>query len=635
MTLGVCGLDTFDERGLLGVAFHPNYQQNGLLYTYTSEPTRHRPHPSDYPDGAIHPTTRTWSPSGGCSTWAACRRCVDPASRRELMRVNWPQFNHDGGDLAFGPDGKLYISMGDGGGADDADGQLFTSPGPRSRKTPTAPEAPIIGHQGNGNAQKLNMPLGKILRIDVNPPFTSGKEYGVPADNPFVNRPDALGEIWAFGFRNPFRFSFDQSKRSRSSSATSDRTTSRKWTSSSAAATTAGTARKERSSSTSTAACRTIGFASRDRDPSRTDCTIPQRPDRAVRHPPRGPLGHGRVRVSRPRDPELRGKYVFGDFSVLFKFPTGPHDYGRLFVIDPDREGSMTVRKISQLLVLPGGALSLALLGWGQDARGELYPLGNISGLPFPRPDLPVRCTTGRVIRLVPAPKTAAIKTTTAAIKMTTTAAIGTRRLTDVPATRIAPCRLPHPAGPAGAVRPRTMGETAMKLGISALLVAVAPGLAIAGFDDIVKARARITSCTDGTFVGTALLVERPSAEDVKVVDVFVTARGLTPGKHAVHIHEVGNCTPCSAAGSHLDLGPYGHNNPVTDNHPYHSGDLVNIEIRSRGTGSMSTTTNRIALSPDSPGPTFGTQPQHLRRRRQLDHHPCDARPLLPRPGRC
>jgi Cu-Zn family superoxide dismutase len=143
------------------------------------------------------------------------------------------------------------------------------------------------------------------------------------------------------------------------------------------------------------------------------------------------------------------------------------------------------------------------------------------------------------------------------------------------------------------------MGETAMKLGIFALLVAVAPGFAIAGFDDIVKAKARITSCTDGTFVGTALLVERPSSEDVKVVDVFVTARGLTPGKHAVHIHEFGNCTPCAAAGSHLDLGPYGHNTPVTANHPYHSGDLVNIEIRSRGTGRMSTTTNRIALSPD------------------------------------
>jgi superoxide dismutase, Cu-Zn family len=145
-----------------------------------------------------------------------------------------------------------------------------------------------------------------------------------------------------------------------------------------------------------------------------------------------------------------------------------------------------------------------------------------------------------------------------------------------------------------------------MKLGISALLVAVASGIAIAKSDDddIVKAKARITSCTDGSFVGTAVLVERPSTEGVKVVDVFVNARGLTPGKHAVHIHEVGNCggtPPCSAARSHLDLGPFGHSTPVTQNHPYHSGDLVNIEIGHRGTGSLHTTTNRIALSQDSP----------------------------------
>ena len=108
------------------------------------------------------------------------------------------------------------------------------------------------------------------------------------------------------------------------------------------------------------------------------------------------------------------------------------------------------------------------------------------------------------------------------------------------------------------------------------------------------KAKARITSCNDGTFVGTALLVERPSSEGVKVVDVFVKARRLTPGKHAVHIHEFGNCTPCTAAGSHCrDLGPHGHDVPVTENHPYHSGDLVNIEIGSRGSGSLSTTTSR------------------------------------------
>jgi hypothetical protein len=88
----------------------------------------------------------------------------------------------------------------------------------------------------------------------------------------------------------------------------------------------------------------------------------------------------------------LVGRYVFGDFSLLFKFPTGPHDYGRLFHIIP---GGAGLRDISQIQVLPGNALSMALLGWGQDASGELYAMGNINGVPFG--------TGGRVLKLVPA----------------------------------------------------------------------------------------------------------------------------------------------------------------------------------------------------------------------------------------
>jgi Cu-Zn family superoxide dismutase len=117
--------------------------------------------------------------------------------------------------------------------------------------------------------------------------------------------------------------------------------------------------------------------------------------------------------------------------------------------------------------------------------------------------------------------------------------------------------------------------------------------------DQIQSAKATITSCTDGSFVGTALLVERPSPERVKVIDLLVSVRGLSAGRHAVHIHEVGACTPCSAAGSHLDVGPFGNNLPVTANHPFHSGDLVNVRVGSEGRGVMTTSTSRIALSPD------------------------------------
>jgi Cu-Zn family superoxide dismutase len=92
-------------------------------------------------------------------------------------------------------------------------------------------------------------------------------------------------------------------------------------------------------------------------------------------------------------------------------------------------------------------------------------------------------------------------------------------------------------------------------------------------------------------------LQERPSAEGVKVVDVFVEiSRGLSPGTHAVHIHETGQCEPCAAAGGHFDPGPNG--NPSPDgNHPFHTGDLMNIVIDDRGRGTLLTTTSRMTLS--------------------------------------
>ncbi len=95
-----------------------------------------------------------------------------------------PQSNHNGGQLLFGPDGKLFVATGDGGGANDQ-------------------------HGARGNAQDLGSLLGKLLRID--PRARGGKPYTVPADNPFVGRSGARGEVWAYGLRNPWRFSFDRS----------------------------------------------------------------------------------------------------------------------------------------------------------------------------------------------------------------------------------------------------------------------------------------------------------------------------------------------------------------------------------------------------------------------------------------
>jgi Cu/Zn superoxide dismutase len=126
----------------------------------------------------------------------------------------------------------------------------------------------------------------------------------------------------------------------------------------------------------------------------------------------------------------------------------------------------------------------------------------------------------------------------------------------------------------------------------------VSAGGPVASSDDIVRARATINSCLDGSPVGSAALFEAPSTEGVKDVTIVLTTRNLPEGKHAVHIHEVGVCTPtCSAAGSHLDLGPFGNNVPVTANHPYHSGDLINVRVGSTGNGFMTHVTSRVALS--------------------------------------
>jgi Cu/Zn superoxide dismutase len=115
---------------------------------------------------------------------------------------------------------------------------------------------------------------------------------------------------------------------------------------------------------------------------------------------------------------------------------------------------------------------------------------------------------------------------------------------------------------------------------------------------EVRRATAEINSCSTGNAVGTAELIEAPSSEGIKNVTVLVSARNLTPGDHAVHIHEVGACTPtCAAAGSHLDLGPFGNNLPVTANHPFHSGDLVNMDVKANGRANMRHETSRIALS--------------------------------------
>ncbi len=115
------------------------------------------------------------------------RNLVDMTTRRELFRFDEPRFNHNGGTLAFGPDKMMYLSLGDGGGADDTGS----------------------GHGEIGNGQDPTNILGTIVRIDVDGSNSVNGQYGIPAENPFANNPELPDEIYAYGFRNPYRFSFD------------------------------------------------------------------------------------------------------------------------------------------------------------------------------------------------------------------------------------------------------------------------------------------------------------------------------------------------------------------------------------------------------------------------------------------
>jgi len=159
------------EQGLLGLAFSPDLASDRFFVNFT--------------DRSGNTVVARFRRSAGN------RLAADPASRVDLRWstgltfVRQPFANHNGGHLAFGPDGYLYVGLGDGGSGDDPD------------------------HR----AQDRNELLGKMLRIDVNVPDAQGAGFQVPADNPFVNVPGARPEIWAFGLRNPWRYTFDDPSR--------------------------------------------------------------------------------------------------------------------------------------------------------------------------------------------------------------------------------------------------------------------------------------------------------------------------------------------------------------------------------------------------------------------------------------
>lgn len=294
------------EEGLLGLAFHPNFSQNGCFYVnYT--------------------TTRL---SGTLQTVIAEYRAappgantVSPASELRLFTVDQPESNHNGGGLAFGGDGNLYIALGDGGGAGDQHGAI-------------------------GNGQDTATRLGKILRIHVDCTGT----FTVPADNPFFGQPSPTNEIWLYGLRNPFRFSFDSASGNlwigdvgQNSFEEVDRLTPQQGGAN------LGWRCREGAHdfNTSTANCQTATFVDPIFDYSHASG------DETVIG---GYVYHG-SNIS-----ALAGNYVFGDFIS-----------GRIWSLAQNSQGQW-VRTF--LVNAAGGDLA----GFGQDQNGELYVARYLSG---------------------------------------------------------------------------------------------------------------------------------------------------------------------------------------------------------------------------------------------------------------
>jgi len=352
VTLGIGGPGSFDERGLLGVAFHPDYQSNGLLYTYESHPVGPAADFSTMPAGES-PNHQTVITEWQVPNPADPNSVVDTNSAREILRIDQPQFNHDAGAMNFGHDDLLYIALGDGGAGDDQG----------------------VGHVPGGNGQDPTNILGTVIRIDPLGSNSANGAYGIPADNPFVGARGAnVEEIWAYGLRNPFRFSFDQ-------------VTGELWLADAGQndieevdlvgkgdnlgwPVKEGTFLFDMNGMDS-------GFVFQDSPGMPADMTDPV----AQYDHDEGVVVVGGFVYRGDRIPPLVGQYVFGEFARTFS------NDGRLFYLDDSNT-------ILEFNLVDQAGLGLSLLGFGQDADGEVYIMANGTGTPFEDTGVVLKITT-------------------------------------------------------------------------------------------------------------------------------------------------------------------------------------------------------------------------------------------------
>jgi glucose/arabinose dehydrogenase len=347
----------FDERGLLGLAFHPDYATNGRFFVRYGVPR----------DG--EPGEPCFDTSRGChsevlaeySVSVADANLADPASEIILFVIDQPQFNHDAGNVAFGPDGFLYFTLGDGGGAHDGLADSPPSHGP-------------IGH-----GQNIETALGAILRIDVDSPPQAPLAYAIPPDNPFVGQPGA-DEIYAYGMRNPYRFSFDDGPGGDGRLFLAD----------------VGQNLFEEINIVENGG--NYGWVIREGfhcfdpfDPRNPPATCPDTgplgeplldPIAEYAHPSSGFIPQGGITViggfvyRGSRSPSLVGKYLFGDFAQEFVVPSGS-----LYFLEESPPGNFEIRQFQ--IGADDHPYGLFLKGFGEGEDGEIYACGSTALEPF------------------------------------------------------------------------------------------------------------------------------------------------------------------------------------------------------------------------------------------------------------
>ena len=376
-----------DERGFLGLAFHPDFNSvtspgYRTLYTYTSEPIATGTSPTyPAPNGAVQNYKMLISEYKMSATDP---NVVDPASRREVFSFGKNAGNHNGGTIAFGRDGYLYLATGDGGNANDV-GASHIEPG--------------------GNAQNLTTPMGKMLRIDAilpslkpqSPdPISPNGQYRIPTGNPF-QAAGQVPEVYAYGFRNPYRFSFDRANGDLILADVGQNTVEE-------------IDRVILGGNYGWAIKEGTFLFNRETGPNGAAGTVgPRSPGSpaGLIDPISGPLGtleydHGDgISITGgfvyrgSAIPELIGKYVFGDLA-LRSLP--PRVDGRLFYADLE-DGTIHEFLLPQFTngILPNG---LTVHGFGEDGNGELYALVT---------NTPANGTGGIVYQLVPVPEPAGL----------------------------------------------------------------------------------------------------------------------------------------------------------------------------------------------------------------------------------